>query len=186
MTPHEHARELLHLAAVLAGFTAPADAREDIAARRSVSTAYYALFHYLAAETSELLVGREPALLARCRTLERVLAHGGLKQALGKVTGSNVDPAVADLLCPPGQVSKAVRVPVFVRQMARTFSDAQAARHEADYNWNATITLQEARLWCLRVTDAMIAWHEADSPADRDFKHALALLMLLRGRLRPD
>jgi len=76
--------------------------------------------------------------------------------------------------------------PRFARQMAAAFLDAHAKRELADYDLNEHLSEQDARLLYTRVQRAITLWRGANTPADRDFKHALCMLLLLRGRLKPE
>lgn len=152
--------------------------------RRSISTSYYALFHFLLEEAGWTLIGSHNDLRRRRRTLGRVFTHKGMKTALEKVRGANVNTSVADLLRPRGSSAAVVAVPKFARDMAAAFSDAQAMRHEADYDLNALLSEQDARLLRARVKRAISGWRAARGAADKDFKHALCMLMLVKGQLR--
>jgi hypothetical protein len=68
--------------------------------------------------------------------------------------------------------------------LASAFSAAQAKRHDADYNLNEALSEKDARLLAARVGDAIADWRGANTAADKDFKHALCMLMLLKGHLR--
>lgn len=68
--------------------------------------------------------------------------------------------------------------------MARAFSDAHAKRTDADYDLNKPISEPDALLLLERVEQAISVWRSGKGPADRDFKHALGVLMLLRGQVR--
>jgi hypothetical protein len=152
--------------------------------RRSISTSYYAAFHFLVEEAGILLIGSHNDLRRRRRTFARTFTHKGMTTALNKVRGRNVDPSAADLLRPRGVAAGAVAAPHFARNLAAAFSDAQAKRAGADYDLNAVSSELDGRLIASRVEDAIAAWRAARAPADRDFKQALCLLMLLKGQLR--
>jgi hypothetical protein len=64
--------------------------------------------------------------------------------------------------------------------------DAQAKRHDADYDMNEPLSESDARLLRTRVKRAISDWRSANGPTDRDFKDALCMLMVLKGRLRQD
>lgn len=108
--------------------------------RRSISTAYYALFHFLSEEVSNRLVGTTSDLRKRRRVLGRVLTHRGLKIALSKVKSATADASVAEFLRPPSSASGSVQVPRFVQAMARAFVDAQVKREAADYDLNEPLS----------------------------------------------
>ena len=152
--------------------------------RRSISTSYYALFHFLLNEAAVRTVGSHGFLLRRRRIFARSLTHAGMKAALEKIKGDRVDPSVADFLRDVDVAPGPVEPPPFAQTMAKAFLDAQAKRHDADYDLNASLSEQDARLLRMRVDRAITAWLEASGPADRDFKFALCTLMLLKGGLR--
>jgi hypothetical protein len=88
--------------------------------RRSVSTAYYALFHLLIQEAS--------ANWSRDDTrdyLARAFEHKTMKEASTRAENATYDPSV-----PPQVVAK-------LRSVARAFRQLQLERHLADYS-NAT------------------------------------------------
>ena len=89
--------------------------------RRAVSTAYYAVFHTLAASNAELIAG-QPQSGVSAYAWERVyrrLDHGRAQNNLR---------AVLNLLSPSGAF------------FARTFIELQGMRQEADYDPNFSIT----------------------------------------------
>ena len=100
-----------------AGTATPSEA--DL--RRAISTAYYAVFHTLAASNADLVAGTPQSELSS-QAWERVyrrLDHGRAQNNLR---------TVLVLLSQSGE------------HFARTFIDLQGLRQEADYNPNAVIT----------------------------------------------
>ena len=154
--------------------------------RRSISTAYYALFHFLLEEAGLLLIGVRNNLRSRRRIFVRTFTHTGIKVALEKVKGANVDDSVADFLRPLGGAQGPVAPPPFAQRMAAAFFDAQAKRHDADYDLNKALSETDARLLRSRVDRAIVDWRNAKTATDKDFKTALCMLMLLKGKLRGD
>lgn len=154
--------------------------------RRSISTSYYALFHFLLDEVGTRVVGTHNDLRRRRRILARTLTHKGVKATLDKVRGANVDASVAEFLRPRGAAAGAVTPPHFVRNLANAFADAQTKRHDADYDLNAPLSEADARLLRTRVRRAIAAWRAATSLPDKDFKDAVCILMVLKGQLRAD
>lgn len=154
--------------------------------RRGVSTIYDAMFHFLVDEAARSLVGTNHDQRRRRRTVTRLFNHAGFKTALGKVSGAKADASVVDLLRRRGLSTGAVEPPAFVRDVAHVFAEAQAARHDADYDLNVNVGEADAHVLLARVRQAIAEWRAADSPADRDFKQALGLLMLLNGNMRRD
>ena len=104
-------RDLMEVARALAesGHAPPAQAR----LRRAVSTAYYALFHCLAASAADLFIGaaRSPTWHRTCRALEHGRARSACRQA----------PTMREF-------------PVEIRNFAEAFVALQKARQEADYS----------------------------------------------------
>jgi hypothetical protein len=152
--------------------------------RRSVSTAYYALFHFLLDEIGQKVVGTHVNLLQRRRILARTITHKGARTALDKVRGNVVHDSVEDFLRPLGDAFGPIIPPPFAKGLANVFDDAQRKRLDADYDLNETLSEADARLLIERVKRSVEAWRAATSEADKDFKHALCVLMLLKGQLR--
>ena len=152
--------------------------------RRSISTSYYALFHFILDEVGRRIVGTRNDLRVRRRIISRTVAHAGVKGALDKVRGTTVDASVAEFLRPPAVASGPVITPRFAQELARTFLDAQAKRHDADYDMNKRLGEADARLLHSRVSDVVKLWRGPQTAVERDFKHALCLLILMNGKLR--
>lgn len=153
--------------------------------RRSISTSYYALFHFVVDEVGRHLLGTANATQKRRRLLARTITHNGIRSALDKIRGQNADASIADFVG-PGIGNEPFQPPRFAKEFARLFADAQSKRHDADYNLNEPLGEEDA--WSLhnRAKIAIDDWRAANTPADRDFKKAICLLILLKGRLRPD
>jgi hypothetical protein len=156
----------------------------DACVRRSISTTYYALFHFLTDEAGKALIGTHHDLRRRRRIFGRVLTHAGMKAALEKVRGVNVDQAISDFLRPRSGAAGPVPSPSFARSMAAAFSDAQAKRHDADYNLDEPLSELDARRLLARVAQVIAAWRSATTIAEKDFKHAIFMLLVLKGQLR--
>lgn len=154
--------------------------------RRSISTTYYALFHFVLDEVGLRLVGTSNELRTRRRILARCISHKGAKTAFDKARGTNINDSVEDFLRPKSGGTGRVPTPVFVQNLAKAFVDAQAKRHDADYDLNTPLSERDARLLLSRVTRVIQAWRNASTPADRDMKSALCTLILLDGKLRVD
>jgi hypothetical protein len=158
----------------------------DARIRRSISTSYYAIFHFLIEEAGLRLIGSHNDLRRRRRVLARTFTHAGIKTALDKVRGADVDVSVEEFVRWPGAPAGRLQPPLFARNVARAFADAQAKRHDADYDLNKGLSVIDARLTKDRVGAAITDWRSATTAADRDFKDSLCMLMLLKGQLRKD
>jgi hypothetical protein len=154
--------------------------------RRSISTSYYALFHFLLEEAGLRLIGSHNDLRRRRRVLARNFTHTGIKTALDKIRGITVDASVEEFLRRPGDPPGRLQPPAFAQDIATAFADAQVKRHDADYDLNKAMSVTDARLIRLRVRMAIKAWRSATTAGDRDFKSGLCMLMLLKGQLRKE
>jgi hypothetical protein len=108
-----------------------------------------------------------------------------LKTALDKVRGAQINESVRGFF-QMGIAGPPTAAPLFAQNLARAFIDAQTKRESADYDLNEPLSETDARLLRLRVRRAIRTWRAATEQADRDFKHALSILMLLKGQLRQD
>jgi hypothetical protein len=92
--------------------------------RRSVSTAYYAVFHGLIEESTKWLAG------AGYRDMRRVMArsfeHGAMRDFAERVIHNSVPDFVRPLI---------PSVPTDLMVVASVFSNLQGERHRADYDW---------------------------------------------------
>ena len=103
-------RDLLDTARRLAHPGAAQPTQADL--RRAVSTAYYALFHCLAAAAADLLTGSDRS--PEWHQVYRALEHGKAKRA-----------------CRQQGALRAF--PMEIHSFAEMFADLQGARHAADY-----------------------------------------------------
>lgn len=159
--------------------------------RRSISTTYYALFHFILDEVGARIVGTRNDLRKRRRLLSRMVTHKGIRTTLDKVRGGHVNASVADFLQPPGvaaipQPPPPLLTPLFVRYLANAFIDAQTKRYDADYDMTKSLSELDAQLLRMRTHRAIARWRAANTTTDRDFKHALCVLILLKGQLRAE
>ncbi len=127
--------------------------------KRAVSTAYYAVFHAMARDAADLLVGTGPdrpdkAWLQAYRALEHGFASSACKQ-------------VQNLGFPDG-----------IDTCARLFVDLQQRRHDADYNPLARVTRSEA----LEAADQADLAIKCLRAAPRKDRRAFAIQLLFRRR----
>jgi uncharacterized protein (UPF0332 family) len=126
------ADELLALAGHLATSSSPAF--EQASFRRSVSTAYYALFHLLVNEAAQRWNGSAEARLG----LERAFKHGSMKELSAVVKKGSWKSWSAPQLIVPRELM----------DVADAFNDLQEARHFADYD--------NSKLWTYTDVDARL------------------------------
>ena len=158
------ADDLLRLADHLAKPTA-ADP-EQAWLRRSVSTAYYALFHLLVQEAAQRWQGSHAAQLG----LERAFKHDQMKElSRGLSKGSWKSWSSPQLL-----------VPSELDRVAKAFISLQEARHQADYNNEKNWTRTEVAAKLSDATAAFQNWVKIrESPVAGEY-----LLSLLIGKRR--
>lgn len=160
----EIAEDLLTLAGRLAN-PAP-DEPEQASLRRSVSTAYYALFHFLVREAVQRLNGTD----AMRAGVERRFEHSKMKS----VSQSVAQDKWAGWSTPP------LKVPSELRYIARMFVLLQEARHLADYDNTKEWTRVEAREKVAEVLRVFQNWRKIRThPAANEY-----LLSLLIGNKR--
>jgi len=152
--------------------------------RRSISTTYYALFHFILDEVCRRVIGTHNSLSRRRRILARTLSHRGLRRTFDKLRGRAMDASVAEFLAPSSASGAASAAPDFARNLGAVFVDAQSSRHDADYDLNEPLSEKDARDIVVEVRGAIADWRAADRESDRDFKQALSVLALLEGQLR--
>ena len=131
----------------------------DGSIRRSVSTAYYVMFHALAASNADCLVGAPQSRLDQHTWLRayRGMDHSDARRNL------NQD---RRLFSPP------------VQRFIDTFGELQDARHWADYDPSRVITPSEATHWIGRSGAATFEFMQVD----RSERTAVAIQVLIRRR----
>ena len=97
--------------------------------RRSISSAYYAVFHALARTCANSLVGRTPSQRPNKAWVEvyRGLNHGVCKKAC--------------------EQANSVGFPVCIQEFADAFQQLQELRHKADYDPNIRFSKADAETW---------------------------------------
>jgi uncharacterized protein (UPF0332 family) len=123
--------------------------------RRSVSSAYYALFHLLVAEGAHLLSPANPAALKIL--IGRAFNHGQMREVCAgfvegnaKPNSKRIPPATKAVLSLPLE-SELVKV-------LEAFVDLQEARHEADYDLAKVWTRLDAVNHVQTAHQAFIDW----------------------------
>jgi hypothetical protein len=137
--------------------------------RRSVSTAYYAVFHAVAKDAADLFAGVGPVRAGKAgvgpvragkawRHAYRGLEHGFARNACREVS---------KLGFPHG-----------ITHCANEFVELQEARHDADYDPKARLTRAEALQWVVRAEAAIAGLRSAP----RRDRRAFAIQVLLKKR----
>jgi len=123
--------------------------------RRSISSAYYALFHLLAWESSAVYAA-EPGLASR---INRTHNHTEMKRASSMIANDMLPKG----LQPPGG---GYTTPADLKSVANAFVSLQQARHEADYDLSHTFRRQEALDFVESARQAFEAWERVRKTDD--------------------
>ena len=117
--------------------------------RRAISTAYYAMFHTLAASAADLFIG--PTRSAAWHQAYRALEHGRARSA-----------------CRQGQTMR--EYPAEIRDFAEAFVELQKARQEADYALDTDDYRKSDVLGRIASAEQIISrFEQADVAAKRGF-----------------
>ena len=134
--------------------------------RRSISTAYYALFHLLIGEASQRWTGSPASRLG----LERAFKHDQMKEVSRTVaTGSW-----------KGWSTPKLPIPSDLREVADLFVKLQDARHEADYSNEKSWTQSDVAAMIDEARIAFQKWNGISGSAVADE----FLLSLMIGKKR--
>ena len=102
--------------------------------RRAVSSAYYALFHYLTDQACRMMMGAQLNDAPFRHAIARGFDHGTMKEACRSFSAANLPPAISRRLPAP------LVVPPDLRNVARAFVELQEQRHAADYDLSQRFT----------------------------------------------
>ena len=131
--------------------------------RRTVATAYYAMFHHLCASFSTIVMHPAGGEYARAKLQAyRYIDHGFAKTRC-------IEAKSASRRFPPGLVSFAV-----------AFVDLQQYRNEADYDPAATFDEASVRSYIGKAQNAMLAFNSESVEAQRAF----VIFVALRSKMR--
>lgn len=125
-------RDLLHQARRLARLDSSRPRQANL--RRAVSSAYYALFHFLTDQASRVMLGGQHSQVPYRQVIARGFDHGTMKDACRSFSGGNLPQAIVQRL-PPG-----FALPITLQVGARTFVELQEQRHSADYDLSLNFT----------------------------------------------
>lgn len=142
--------------------------RSDAFIRRAISTAYYALFHKVAAATAGHFMGAERENSAGYVVLYRGLDHRHMKTVCLALKASTLRKNFREHL-------RRSAISQELRDFAETFPYLQDARHSADYDPSATFEPAEAEAYIDAAEAAIAALDRADPDERSD---VLALLMV--------
>jgi uncharacterized protein (UPF0332 family) len=165
-----HYNELIDLAYELAGFEAGPGRPRTIKLRRSISTSYYALFHYLGTSAAQLLCGAESATDAQRNRVVRWIAHTDVLTLCEAVL--NPRRPVAGVFLQPAED---------LRRIANAFVGLQEAREKADYDHQFDVRRAEALEIAHTAADAI---ERADRLWSAEESSYMLFLKLMVGAVR--
>jgi uncharacterized protein (UPF0332 family) len=122
--------------------------------RRAVSSAYYALFHFLSEEAAKNFVGAGPQVRMRRDLARRAVAHTRLKD----VCQEFLKPTPRDLL-KPYWAPAGIRGNNDIATVCQNLISLQEFRHVADYDFSVSVSRSQALDACDNATEAMEAWN---------------------------
>lgn len=96
--------------------------------RRAVSSAYYALFHYLIDEACRSIIGTQQDRKQYRQVVARGFEHGAMNKACRSFSGGSL-PQNIERTLPRGFV-----IPNELQNVAQTYTELQEERHRADYD----------------------------------------------------
>lgn len=120
--------------------------------RRSISAAYYALFHLLTAETAARLTPQQPARLRL--QMRRAFTHNDMKdvcESFAQGGASNIPESTRHLIS--GSVE------IEIKSLAALFVELQEARHLADYDHTASFIRADALQTIENIEKVFRDWH---------------------------
>lgn len=100
--------------------------------RRAVSTAYYAVFHYLVDEVCCAQIGTQNSQKEHRHALARAFVHTSMREACTSFAGGTLKETVIKGL--PRDGNGNYPIPKEIRDIASTFAELQEKRHLADYD----------------------------------------------------
>ena len=100
--------------------------------RRAVSSAYYALFHFLIDEACRAIVGTQHSQQGYRHSLARSFVHTTMKSACGSFGGAQLPEAVVKSL--PKDPNGKYVVAAVIKKISGVFKEVQLKRHQADYD----------------------------------------------------
>ena len=142
--------------------------------RRSVSTAYYALFHFLIEETTGLIIGTGSRVAPLRQLAGRAFVHGKMKTLCSQFVKPKQDHKLLRNLPFPFTVAMNPEL----EAVALAFVALQDDRHSADYDMATSWTRAQAVQAADMAEDAMKNWDKLSS-TNPDLKHLFALCLAL-------
>jgi len=131
--------------------------------RRSVSTAYYGLFHFLIDQSCRSALGAQHSQRQYRHVLGRAFSHSSMKNACESFAGGTLKTSVRKGL------PSTFRIPPQVMKMAAVFVDLQNARHLADYDLTHRLTRKDVLTLVQQAATAVDDFHQLGTSDEKSF-----------------
>lgn len=148
--------------------------------RRAISSAYYALFHYLSEEAVKGFIGTAHQRKPHRDLARRAIGHARLKEVCSEFLKST-----PRQLLPPFWAPAHISTNSDLMTICENLIDLQEFRHRADYDFSVPVTKSKALDACRKPEDAMGAWkrlRQGHLSASTLFAMAILLWPGLSGR----
>ena len=145
------------------------DARKpkQVNLRRAVSSAYYAVFHYLVEQACCIQFGTQHAQAPYRHVLGRAFAHNVMKQACTSFGGGTLKEAVIKGL--PRDANGKYAVSSAIRGLALGFVELQEKRNVADYDRSERFKRSEVLIVIEQAKEQVARFSELDLSDDKKF-----------------
>lgn len=158
-------RDLFHQAETLARLDALRPKQANL--RRAVSSAYYAVFHFLVGEACRAQIGSQHAQSAYRSVLGRAFTHTVMKQACASFGGGTLRKSVTRGL--PVDAAGNYVIPQAIQKLAATFAELQEKRHVADYDLSERFNRRDVLLLIEEAKQHVESFSTLDQSDDRRF-----------------
>jgi uncharacterized protein (UPF0332 family) len=148
---------------------------KDASIRKAISTAYYALFHFLLDEASGILVGASRSDKSLRHLLSRCFQHGRMANACEKIVSLTNPKTPPSVYAPFARAIQNQSSDLLV--VARTFKDLQEHRHRADYDLSQMYPRAQALRSISDVEEAVRAWNRIKR-ANRGLVQLVSVMLL--------
>jgi uncharacterized protein (UPF0332 family) len=132
------------------------DSLENVKLRRSVSTAYYSLFHLITADAVKLLAPNVSDKTSH--RIQRWFGHSEMKAICGRFLPDKLGGPLLELI---GETASPD-----MQTVARNFIALQEARHKADYDLSYELTWEDCLPILTLANDASEAWRRLQHSAE--------------------
>ena len=135
--------------------------------RRAVSSAYYAMFHFLVDESCRAIIGTKHSQRGFRQALARSFAHTTMKKACGIYGSAQLTGNIQKSL--PKNLTGQYVIPKPIQRVSAVFRELQGVRHLADYDLSEYFRRSEVILLIDQAEDAIRDFASQPPSDDRHF-----------------